>query len=236
MDVRKYFDNVSVPILEKKLEKIIHDKKTMELLDEILHVVPKGIPLGFYTSQWFANFYLTELDHYIKEELGAVYYVRYMDDMVIFGSNKRKLAQMREKIEQYLKDELNLELKGNWQIFRFIYKKNGREYGRFLDFMGFRFYRGRIALRRSIMLRMTRKAAKIRNKGQPTIFDVRQMMSALGWIRATDTYGMYEVWIKPFINFGKLKKSVSKYDKNRRKIVNEMENSGRLFGQQATAI
>lgn len=51
---------------------------------------------GNYTSQWFANFYLQNLDHYIKEQLKAPYYVRYMDDMLVFieikGIEKIKIA------------------------------------------------------------------------------------------------------------------------------------------------
>ena len=47
----------------------------------------KGYLFGNYTSQWFANFYLQSLDHYIKEELKIKYYLRYMDDMILFGKN-----------------------------------------------------------------------------------------------------------------------------------------------------
>ena len=78
------------------------------------------------------------LDHYIKEQLGAVHYIRYMDDMVIFGSNKKVLHRTRQAISDYLENELGLSLKDNWQVFRFSYG-NGK--GRDLDFMGFRFFR-----------------------------------------------------------------------------------------------
>ena len=60
--------------------------------------------------------YLTGLDHYIKEVLRVKHYVRYMDDMVIFGSNKRYLHRVREAISKYLNIELDLELKENWQV------------------------------------------------------------------------------------------------------------------------
>lgn len=52
-------------------------------LKEIIEEMRKGVPLGYFTSQWFGNFYLKALDHYIKEELHAEHYMRYMDDMVI---------------------------------------------------------------------------------------------------------------------------------------------------------
>ena len=60
-------------------------------LKEIIEEMRKGVPLGYFTSQWFGNFYLKALDHYIKEELHAEHYMRYMDDMVILGKSKKKL-------------------------------------------------------------------------------------------------------------------------------------------------
>lgn len=62
-------------------------------LKEIIEEMRKGVPLGYFTSQWFGNFYLKALDHYIKEELHAEHYMRYMDDMVILGKSKKETAQ-----------------------------------------------------------------------------------------------------------------------------------------------
>lgn len=137
-----------------------------------------------------------------------------MDDMVIFGSNKKKLHKMRKSIEEYLKAE-GLQLKDNWQVFRFDYEKDGKRRGRDLDFMGFRFYRDRTILRKSIMLKANRKARKIGKKEKPTIYDIRQMLSYLGWIDATDTYRMYLENIKPYVNFQYMKRRMSRHDKRR---------------------
>lgn len=213
MDIKKYFNSIPHDILKEKLARIIHDKKFLKLLYKIIEVQPEGIPLGFYTSQWLANWYLEGLDHYIKEELGAVYYVRYMDDMVIFGPNKKKLHKMREKIEEYLENRLGLKMKENWQVFRFDYTKKGIGRGRHLDFMGFKFYRNKTTIRKSIMFKATRKAKKISKKEFMTIYDARSMLSYLGWIDCTDSYEMYKKWIKPYINFGECKYKLSKYDK-----------------------
>lgn len=95
----------------------------------------------------------------------------------------------------------------------------GNNQGRDLDFMGFRFYRNRTILRKSIMYKATRKARKISKKEKTTILDARQMLSYLGWIDCTDTYLMYRKWIKPCINFQQLKRKVSRYDKNDEKRV-----------------
>ena len=54
------------------------------------NIVKTGLPIGFYTSQWFANWFLQPFDHYVKEELKAKCYVRYMDDIVILGANVKE--------------------------------------------------------------------------------------------------------------------------------------------------
>ena len=210
MDIKKYFDSVPHDILIGKLRKIIHDEKFMAVLEEIISVTGKGIPLGFYTSQWLANWYLQGLDHYIKEELGAVFYIRYMDDMVIFGSNKRRLHRIKDAAELYLNEKLGLRLKENWQVFKFDY--NGKY--RPLDFMGYKFYRNRTVLRKSIMIKATRKAAKIAKSEKVTLYEARQMLSYLGWIKHTDTYDMYLKWIKPYVSFQKLKRKIKRHDRN----------------------
>lgn len=216
MDVRKFFDSVPHDVLLRKLERIIHDEEFLGVIREILSVTENGLPLGFYTSQWLANWYLDELDHYIKEKLGARHYMRYMDDMIVFGSNKRELHRIRSAIDEYLQTRLGLELKGNWQVFRFDYiDREGNHRGRDLDYMGFRFYRDRTTIRRSIMLKASRKARRIGRKEKPSIYEVRQMTSYLGWIDCTDTYGMYTKWIKPFVDIQKCKRRMSAYDRRK---------------------
>ena len=209
MDIRHFFDSVPHDRLREKVTRTIHDEKVLKILLELIDVTDNGLPLGFYTSQWFSNWYLTPLDHYIKQELNAEHYIRYMDDMVIFGPNKRKLHKMRQDISKYLEEHLGLTLKSNWQVFRFSYIKNGQEYGRDLDYMGFRFFRARTTLRRSIMYKTARKAKKLFRKVKPSIYEIRQMLSYLGWIDATDTYDFYREHIKPYVNFKKFKRRLS---------------------------
>lgn len=218
MDIKKFFDSIPHDKLKERFSKYIKDDKILTIINEIIDVQPNGLPLGFYTSQWFANWYLQPLDHYIKENLSVVYYIRYMDDMVCFGSNKRELHRIKIAIENYLNNELGIELKNNWQIYLFSYiDKNGNPRGRDLDFMGFRFYRNRTVIRKSILQKMRRKAIRISKKEKPTIYDCKQMLSYLGWITHTDTYNYYFKYIKPCVCFQALKRRVSKYDKKQQR-------------------
>jgi len=91
LDVKKFYPSIDKEILKSKFRKIIKDKDTLNLIDVIINSGIEGLPIGNYTSQWFANFYLKDLDHYIKEELKVKYYIRYMDDMVLFSNNKKEL-------------------------------------------------------------------------------------------------------------------------------------------------
>lgn len=115
LDVRKFFDNINHSILKWQLQKIIKDKKCLSLFDVIIDSYftknDAGLPIGNLTSQFMANFYLSELDHFIVEQLKPKYYVRYMDDMIIFGKSFQKLKHYFDIIKIYCKKNLALELK-----------------------------------------------------------------------------------------------------------------------------
>ena len=130
LDVRKYFDNIDHLVLKKLLSKIIKDVECLNLLFALIDsygmVVStgsttassdsttasgKGLPIGNLTSQFFANYYLSLLDHYVLEQLKPCGYVRYMDDFLLFDDSKEKLKIFLTQIEKFCKNELILELK-----------------------------------------------------------------------------------------------------------------------------
>ena len=86
MDIAKYFDNINKTILLKILKRKIKDKDILWLIKEILYAQKreKGLEIGNYTSQMFANIYLNEIDQYIKHTLKVKYYFRYMDGATRF--------------------------------------------------------------------------------------------------------------------------------------------------------
>lgn len=140
-----------------------------------------------------------------------------MDDMVVFGKNKKELHRMQQEIERFLREKFNLQMKGNWQVFRFDYteKKTGKRKGRPLDFMGFQFYHDKTILRESIMLSCTRKVNRVAKKEKITWYDATAILSYMGYLSNTDTYDMYLQRVKPYVNVKKLKKIVSKHSKRK---------------------
>ena len=110
------------------------------------------MPLGNLTSQFFANIYLNELDYFIKHELKAKYYIRYVDDFVILHSSKSQLTEWKKQIDEFLKNKLKLEL--HYQKSKILSLSRG------IDFVGFRnFYYFRILRKRNIR-NMKNKIAK----------------------------------------------------------------------------
>lgn len=120
MDVAKYFQNIDKTILYNILQKKIKDLKLLWLTKEILYSngKEKGLPIGNYTSQCFANIYLNELDQYAKNKMKLKYYYRYMDDIVVMVKNKKDAIQNLQQIREFLKMNLRLELNSKTQIFK----------------------------------------------------------------------------------------------------------------------
>lgn len=203
LDVRKFYPSAKSPVIMKELRRVIKCQRTLRLCNVILDSAD-GLPIGNYTSQWFANFLLQRLDHFIKEVLRIPYYVRYMDDMCLFSRSKRQLHKAVRAIEEFLSGLL-LKLKPNWQVFPTA--------SRAVDFLGFRFFREKTTLRKNLALRMRRRVKKIerhttRTGGKVRPRDASAVMSYMGWIRKTDCHHFYERYIKPHINFKKLKEAI----------------------------
>jgi len=227
LDIKHFYENVNIDLLKERFAKIIKDDVFLALIYWVLdsnagrfpdgRIVKSGLPIGFYTSQWFANWFLQPFDHFVKETLRAAFYMRYMDDIVIFGSSKRELHRNFIQIRDYLKS-MDLTVKDNWQVFLFDYTdKNGKRHGRAIDFMGFKFYRDKTVIRKSIFLRAIRKVRQISKKLKITCFDACQLLSYMGWFCVTDTFKAYEKYIKPFKLVGVCKKIMSKHDKKIKK-------------------
>jgi len=199
MDVRKFYPSVKGEHLKPYFRRKIKDERCLWLVDAVIDSAD-GLPIGYYTSQWFSNFFLEDLDHFIKEELGAKHYVRYVDDLVVLGPNKKKLHRARADVEAFLSAK-GLHLKDNWQVFP-VSKRD-------IDFLGMRFYRDRTLLRKRNALRIRRRARRIAKKRNLSVRDASAMVSYWGWIKRTDSYTFYHKYIKPAVSITEARKVVS---------------------------
>jgi retron-type reverse transcriptase len=151
LDIKKFYPSVDHAVLKELLRRKIKDQDLLRLLYEIIDSAP-GVPIGNYLSQYFANFYLTYFDHWIKEEKAVKHYFRYADDIVILSDNKEQLHQLLSEITTYLSSQLNLEVKGNYQVFPVA--------ARGIDFIGYVSFHTHTRLRKSIKQSFARKMAK----------------------------------------------------------------------------
>lgn len=195
MDIRHFYDSIRLKILMKELAIRIKDDWFLYIIGLCLQGFNKGIPLGFYISQWLANYLLEPLDRLITEVLGLPKLQRYMDDIVIFASSKKVLQRAIVEIRKMLGQRFRLKLKHNYQVCKFYYEKGKRKIGRALDFMGFIFYRTKTLIRKNIMLSATRLAKKMERSKEANrgYFHrhIEAMLSYMGWFTCTDTYDCY---------------------------------------------
>lgn len=173
LDVYHFYDNIMKDRLMKEIERKIKDKTSLSMHRKIIISCPKnGVPKGNLTSQIYSNYYLSPLDHYVKETLGFRHYARYCDDIVVLDSDKAALAGLLEKIKVFLA-EYGLTVKSNAQVFPI--ERHG------VDFMGYVFHRHEVRLRKRIE-RNIRRAARLYHEN-PNERNYKTLASYWGWVK-----------------------------------------------------
>lgn len=182
VDIHHYYQSIDHDILKAILRRKIKDARCLALLDEIVDSYPEGIPIGNWTSSYFANLYLSyEVGHYLKEVAGVKYMEIYMDDISIFAGSKEELHRILAILQQQL-GKLKLTLKGNYQIFPVE--------DRGVDFLGFVFRHDYILLRKRIKRAIFRKISKFRKKHISARNKRLAVASYIGWLKYTDSINL----------------------------------------------
>ncbi len=166
LDIHHFYDSISTEVVMDRMGALIKDARMM---DVIRRLVGGGIMIGAYYSQWFANTLLQPLDHLIREKLHVRYYVRYMDNLTLFGRNKHDLHKVVRAINAWLRAR-DMQLKGNWQVFRTGFsrpvlarrsawtdRRRQRHFPRIPNAMGYRFGGDFVLLRKKSLLRTKRQ-------------------------------------------------------------------------------
>ena len=152
LDIVKYFHSIDRAVLITLIERIFKDKKLLRLFKKIIASFEsgpgKGLPIGNLTSQYFANYYLGYLDHFIKEQLCIKPYVRYMDDFIVWGNEKRVLKECYDKIKWFLAERLLLDINESKCL---NYTSKGA------SFLGFRVFPDKVKLTKRSSSRFVRK-------------------------------------------------------------------------------
>jgi retron-type reverse transcriptase len=177
-DIKHYFETVDHDVLQCIIRNRVKDENVLWLVKTILGNNPhdtsnQGMPLGNWTSQFFANVYLNELDQFVKHTLKAKYYIRYVDDFVMLHHSKTTLQEWQQVIAEFLRP-LKLELHPN--------KCTITSLSHGVSFLGFRcFYRNKLVRQRNIR--------KILNKLRDSIDQY-----ASGMMSASDVLETWQGW------------------------------------------
>ena len=220
IDFKKCYQHIKPDMVMSLLRKKIKNKKVLWLAETILYSYDDGLPIGSVTSQWLCNFVISYVCHYLKEQLKVKYCIFYMDDGCIFGRNKKELHRVKRELDVYCAS-MGLVIKDNWQVFRMDYivknkvNKKGLPLhkGRPLDFMGYKFYRDHITIRRTTSLRIRRKYdkadKKIENHKKLSFQLCAGCLSYIGTIKYTDSFHFNKNYVEGKVDIRILKEVVA---------------------------
>lgn len=235
LDIRKFYEHVDHDKLKESFRRLLKDDQVLTVIERLIDVVPNGLPIGTYTSQWFANFYLQQLDHHVAQDMYKLrrgkrtkfvsHYLRYMDDMLLIGTSKRDLEKAIREIIRYCREELKLEIKPCWEI-KVIARAKRTSDGQPLnepntapiDIVGYRFYRDHTEVRGRIFLHASRIAVKVakrlEEKGEVILQNAQALVSLCGWFEHADSEYFLANYINNKVNYNFLKGVISYAAKN----------------------
>ena len=213
LDIAKFFFRIPVEVQLRELAKPLDDEDMMWFLKKaiICDGRPFGLPLdcedvstaerisgigmqvGSLISQMTANVVLTPLDHFIKRELRAPYYVRYMDDIILLLPSKSEAWEDIAAVDEYLQTYLGLQLNQKTAVMPL---NTG------VEFVGRRVWPGRITIRKQTSLNMKRHLRYIMehySQGElPLQYCTASMQSYLGMLQHTDCFALKKKIIEDF--------------------------------------
>jgi RNA-directed DNA polymerase len=188
-DISKFYPSIDHDILIEKIRKKIKCEDTLWLLEDVVRSPGenKNVPIGNYLSQYFSNIYMSDFDHWIKEEKRMRYYIRYCDDGVILHRDRDTLQKLQVEIEEYLLEELDLTLNPKTRVLDV--DRQG------IDFLGYRCFRDYTLLRKSSARRFKKKIKSIEKGNHDSQNMISSIMSYLGWLRHCDSYHLQSSYV-----------------------------------------
>ncbi len=185
-DIRKFYPSINHAILKQIIRRKIKDQNVLWLLDDIIDSYPgeTNTPIGNYTSQWFGNVYMNELDKFVKQDLRIKAYLRYCDDFLFFANSKEELHDIAAKVKAFCAERLHLTL-SKCDVF---------PVSRGVDFLGYRHFPKYILLRKSTAKRAKRRIKSIMKRAYAHKITLGQFRSTIasyiGWMRWAKTYNL----------------------------------------------
>ena len=185
-DISKFYPSINHAILKQIIRRKIKDKNVLWLLDDIIDSFEgeTNTPIGNFTSQWFGNLYMNELDQYVRHTLKFKCYLRYCDDFCFFHNDKKVLNEVADKIRKFTAEKLKLRL-SKCDLF---------PVSRGVDFLGYRHFPDYILLRKSTAKRAKRRLKSLVERLKARQITAEQFRSTVasydGWMRWARTHNL----------------------------------------------
>ena len=219
MDISKFYPSIPHDKLKERLREKIKDEKALQILFKVIDSHSPGIPIGNYTSPWFAEFFLQPLDNFIKQTLGVKHYIRYADDLVMIGGNKRELRKAMKGVMAFVTG-LGLTIKHDYQLYRVQRncKSNKHRRGRKIDFVGRCFGVGFTTIRKRralALMRQSRFIQKLQRQNRPVSYHLASgFLSRCACFKHTNSEGMKKKYYDT-VNIKKLKEVIRNESKRK---------------------
>lgn len=194
-DISKFYPSIDQNVLYGIIQRKIKCPDTLWLLRDIIYSYPggKNVPIGNYTSQWFGNLYLNELDQLLKNRYRVKGYVRYCDDFCLLHDDKGFLGEMACVIKEYAWSVLQLTL-SKCDLF---------PVSRGVDFLGYRHFPDKILLRKRTAKRVRRRLKilpRLFTSGLVSVDHFRSSVaSARGWLKWANSHHFAEACGLPIL-------------------------------------
>ena len=193
IDIRRYFDSIDHRILKNLLQRKIKGNRVSGLMGRILgsyRTLPgKGLPIGALTSQYFANYYLNNVDRFILDQKEILAHTRYMDDIVWWCQDREAAKNTYKRIKKYIESRVSLEIKEDYQINRSV---NG------LTFCGFRIFEESLRLTRRKKVRFSKRLSRWESAFLYGLVHENKLQSAYSSVHSIVSNADSEEWRKSF--------------------------------------
>lgn len=214
LDVHHFFESVEPLVAFRAIRRTISDKKVLLLFFLILHnnlarwpngtIKRDGLLMGMYTSPWIGNIVLDPVDHILKDDHSMYFVARYMDDIIIIHSNKRKMLKAITAAEEYLKS-IGLQLKQQPAI----HKVDDVP----ISYIGATITREKAVMRPAPFLRAKRTAKRLAKKKKLSVYDARKILSMSGQFKHLNTHQAYNRYIAAYVSKRRCRHIVSRKDR-----------------------
>lgn len=215
-DIKKFYQSCPHWLVRRNLRRICKDEQVIDFASQCMRAMNPngtGIAIGWPISPWLANLALTELDFRLREYYPDTKTVRYMDDIVILGPNRRRVKKAVRFLYRTLRMR-DLRIKNTWAVRKT--KHDG------IQFLSYVFYPRHTLLCKELTMRIVRRMRRV--KDNLSVHNARGVISYLGILKNMNGFHFRLQYVYPNVNPEQCRRMISHADNNNRRRNSETGN------------